>query len=196
MTEKQILILQGHPNPAGNRFCHALADAYKRGAESSGHPVQIIDIAQLDFPLLRTQEDFDHGVAPEVIRQAQDAIKTAQHLVIIYPLWLGSMPACLKAFIEQVFRPGFAAIKTSGGKPWKKQLSGKTAHIVITMGMPALVYRWYFLAHCFKSLERNILGFCGIKTTQETLIGSIESIDEPKRQQWLDKMERMGSEGK
>jgi putative NADPH-quinone reductase len=196
MTEKKILILQGHPNPAGNRFCHALADAYKRGAESSGHPVQIIDIAQLDFPLLRTQEDFDQGTAPEVIRQAQNAIKTAQHLVIIYPLWLGSMPAYLKAFIEQVFRPGFAATKSTGGKPWKQLLTGKTAHIVITMGMPALVYRWYFLAHSLKSLERNILGFCGIKTTQETLIGSIESVDESKRKQWLDKMERLGGEGR
>ena len=196
MTAKQIVIIQGHPNPEGNRFCHALAKAYYKGAETSGHQVEIIDIAQVEFPILRTQEDFDHGKGPIVIRQAQDSIRKAQHLVIIYPLWLGSMPAYLKAFLEQVFRPGFAATKSTGGKPWKQLLTGKTAHIVITMGMPALVYRWYFLAHSLKSLERNILGFCGIKTTQETLIGRVESIDDNDRKQWLDKMERMGREGK
>lgn len=196
MTAKQIVIIQGHPNPEGNRFCHALAKAYSKGAETSGHQVTIIDIAQIEFPLLRTQEDFDHGKGPIVIRKAQDSIRKAQHLVIIYPLWLGSMPAYLKAFLEQVFRPGFAAIKSTDGKPWKQLLSGKTAHIVITMGMPAFVYRWYFLAHSLKSLERNILGFCGIKTTKETLIGMVETIDENERKQWLAKMERMGNEGK
>ena len=39
------------------------------------------------------------------------------------------------------------------------------------MGMPALVYRWYFRAHSVKSLERNILGFVGIAPVHETLIG-------------------------
>ncbi len=39
------------------------------------------------------------------------------------------------------------------------------------MGMPALVYRWYFRAHSVRSLERNILGFVGIAPVNETLIG-------------------------
>jgi putative NADPH-quinone reductase len=80
----------------------------------------------------------------------------------LYPLWLGSMPALLKAFLEQVFRPGFA---TAGGAcrgTWKSLLAGKSARIVVTIGMPAFIYRWYFRAHRLKSLERNILGFCGI----------------------------------
>ncbi|WP_231692882.1 hypothetical protein [Methylotuvimicrobium alcaliphilum] len=29
------------------------------------------------------------------------------------------MPAYLKAFLEQVFRPEFAAVKSAEGKPWK-----------------------------------------------------------------------------
>lgn len=196
MAAKPIVIIQGHPDPAGNHFCHALAKAYIKGATSSEHNVEIIDIAQIEFPMLRTQADFDHGEAPEAIKPAQRFIQSAEHLVIIYPLWLGTMPAYLKAFLEQVFRPGFAATKATGGKPWKKLLTGKTAHIVITMGMPTFIYRWYFLAHSLKSLERNILGFCGIKPTRETLIGMIESIDDKKRKQWLDKMELLGRAGK
>ncbi|WP_029151723.1 NAD(P)H-dependent oxidoreductase [Methylovulum miyakonense] len=196
METKHIALIQGHPDPAGNRFCHALAAAYIKGAQAAGHNVQLIDIAHIQFPILRTYADFYEGVAPESLQQARQTIQSAQHLVVIYPLWLGSMPAYLKAFIEQVFRPGFAIDKGTDGLRWKKLLAGKTAHIVVTMGMPAIIFRWYYLAHSLKSLERNILQFCGIKPTQETLIGRVDSMDDSKRKQWLAKMELLGRSGK
>jgi putative NADPH-quinone reductase len=195
MEAKRIVIIQGHPDPEGNRFCHALANAYFKGAESSGHIINVIEIAQIEFPLIRTQADFVQGEAPEVIKQAQHLIQLAQHLVIIYPLWLGTMPAYLKAFLEQVFRPIFSAIKTSGEKPWERLVSEKTAHIVVTMGMPDVIYSSYFLAHGMKSPEANILAFSGINTIHETLIGSVESIDDAERNQWLGKMELTGRAG-
>lgn len=190
---KKIAIIQGHPDPKNNHFCHALAQAYNEGAKSTGHEVNIIDIAQIDFPMLRCKEDFDHGTPPDSILHAQQIIKKADHIVIFYPLWLGTMPAYTKAFIEQVFRPGFGAEETTAGKPWKKLLTGKSARIVITMGMPAFIYRWYFLAHSLKSLERNIFGFCGIEHTKDTLIGMVDSIDGKKGKKWLGKMHQLGS---
>ena len=42
---------------------------------------------------------------PPAIAEAQRTIVWAEHLVIIYPLWLGSMPALLKGFLEQALRP-------------------------------------------------------------------------------------------
>lgn len=99
----------------------------------------------MDFPVLRTKADFDHGDVPETIRKAQEIILWADHLVLIYPLWLGSMPAYLKAFMEQAFRLGFAASNQGNGKPWKKLLTGRSARIVVTMGMPAFIYRWIYL---------------------------------------------------
>lgn len=195
MTAKDIVIIQGHPDPEGNHFCHALANAYFKGAESSGHTVKIIDTAQVEFPMIRSLADFVEGEAPEMIKQAQHTIQSAQHLVIIYPLWLGTMPAYLKAFLEQVFRPSFAANKTTGEKPWERLITEKTAHIVITMGMPEIIYRSYFLRHGTKSLEGNILAFFGINTIQESLIGGVESIDDAERKQWLTKMELTGRAG-
>ncbi len=134
---KQIAILQGHPDPKDRHFCHALAKAYAEGAQSVGHKVKIIEVAQIEFPLLRSKEDYENGAPPEAIRNVQQIIQEAEHLVIFYPLWLGTMPAYFQAFLEQVFRPGFAADKSSAGKPWKKLLTGRTARVVITMGMPA-----------------------------------------------------------
>lgn len=74
-------------------------------------------------------------------------------------------------------------------------MKGKTARIVVTMGMPALVYRWYFGAHGLKSLERSILGFCGIGSIKESLIGMVEAPDGAKREKWLEKMRAFGRAG-
>jgi hypothetical protein len=34
---KRIVIIRGHPDPGGNHFCHALAQAYVKGATEAGH---------------------------------------------------------------------------------------------------------------------------------------------------------------
>jgi putative NADPH-quinone reductase len=188
---RRISIVQGHPDPSGGRLCHALADTYAGGAEEAGHEVRRVEVARLEFPLLKTQAEFETGAAPPEIQIAQEAIRWAEHLVIVYPLWLGTMPALLKGFLEQAFRPGFA-FDTKPKGLWYRRLKGRSARIVVTMGMPALVYRWYFGAHSLKSLERNILGFCGIRPIRESLFGMVEAAGDAKRRQWLATMRTHG----
>jgi putative NADPH-quinone reductase len=190
---RRIAIIQGHPDPAGHHLCHALADAYAQGAEAAGHEVQRIEIAQLDFPWLRTKEDFNSGSPPAILKPWQDVIRNADHVVIIYPLWLGAMPALLKAFVEQIFRPGFAFqyLDPRRGK-WRRLLKGKSARIIVTMGMPAIIYRWYFGAHGLKNLKRNILGFCGVAPIKESLVGMVDELSEAKRKRWLAAMVELG----
>ena len=173
----------------------ATGKAYAAGAAEAGHETTVIDVARLEFPLLRTQEEWEKGAPPDAIRRAQDEIMRAQHLVILYPLWLGSMPALLKAFLEQAFRPGFAIAKADGGKIWKQLLAGKSARVIVTMGMPAIIYRWYFRAHSLKSLERNVLRFVGIRPIRETLIGMVETVDRAAHEKWLEKLRALGHAG-
>ncbi len=190
---RRIAIIQGHPDPAGHHLCHALADAYAKGAEAAGHQVQRIEIAHHDFPLLRTKEEFNSGSPPSILQPAQDAIANADHLVIIYPLWLGSMPALLKGFLEHIFRPGFAFELTDpAAVKMRKLLKGKSARVIVTMGMPAFIYRWYFGANGLRSLERNILGFCGIAPIKESLVGMVEAMSDAKREKWLATMNALG----
>jgi putative NADPH-quinone reductase len=188
---RRLTIVQGHPDPAGNRLCHALADAYATGALSAGHKVARIEVAQLDFPILRTQQDFEHGHTPESLVGARDAIVSAQHLVIVFPLWHGTMPALLKAFIEQVMRPGVALEYRQQGFP-RGLLAGRSARLVVTMGMPAPIYRWYFRAHGVRGLERSVLRFAGVKPVRETLLGMVDAASDAKRQSWLDQMRGYG----
>jgi putative NADPH-quinone reductase len=192
---RRITIIQGHPDPRQHHFGHALADAYAKGAEEAGHGVRRLEVAQLEFPLMRTKEDFETAAPPESIRQAQEAIRWADHLVIIYPLWLGMMPAVLKAFFEQVFRPGFAMEYGGPSRMPKKLLTGKTARIMVTMGMPALIYRWYFGAHGSKALKRSILTLAGITPVRETLLGMVDGLTVAKRERWIEKIRELGRNG-
>jgi putative NADPH-quinone reductase len=192
MAKQRITVIQGHPDAGAGHYCHALAEAYARGAREGGHKVRVLDVARMDFPLLRSKAEWESALFADSVREAQDAIRWSTHLVLIYPLWLGTMPALLKAFLEQVLRPGFAVrVDSEARSGWKKLLAGRSAHIVVTMGMPALVYRWFFRAHSLKSLERNILGFCGIGPIRESLVGAVESSG-AALQRWLTKMRSLG----
>lgn len=190
-SEHRILVIQGHPDPDTGRYCQALSRAYREGAGAAGHAVREVRLADLDFPLLRSKHDFDHGIPPEAIFAVQEDVRWASHLVIIFPLWLGDIPALLKGLLEQVFRPGFAMQPPAAGQGWKKLLKGRSARLVITMGMPAFVYRWYFGAHAEKLLRRNILGFVGIAPVRRSLIGMVEGSPR-RRERWLARMRELG----
>ncbi len=192
---QRIAIIQAHPDAAGGHLCHLLAQAYADAAREAGREVRVIDVAQLDFPLLRSQKDWQEGQVPESLRPAQETIHWADHLVFFFPLWLGDMPALLKGFLEQVARPGFAFEYVEGNPLGKKLLTGRSARVVVTMGMPALVYRWIFRAHSLRSLERNILGFVGIGPIHETLIGGVDGLGEAGVQRWRDSLAELGRDG-
>lgn len=190
---RRILLIQGHPDGSEPHLCHALATSYAEGAAEGGHTVRQIKLAELDFPLLRSQKEWETGQVPASLKPAQDDITWAEHIVFFFPLWLGDMPAILKGFLEQVARPGFAFKREEGGSPWgNKALTGRSARVVVTMGMPAIVYRWYFRAHSIKSLERNILGFVGIAPVNETLIGMIANMKPEQFNKWQGKLRRLG----
>jgi putative NADPH-quinone reductase len=191
---RRILIIDGHPDRNWERFCHALSSAYADGARNAGHQVRQLNISEMEIPFLRTREEWTNENPPDAIASAQRDILWAEHLVIVFPLWAGTMPALLKAFFEQAFRPGLA-VEKEVGKMWPGLLRGKSARVVVTMGMPAWFYRIFYRAHGLKSLERNILRFSGIRSIGETLIGGVERLDEATRQKWLGKLRLAGSRG-
>jgi putative NADPH-quinone reductase len=190
---KRIAIIQGHPDMRDDHLGHALARAYCESAEKAGHEVRLINVAELDIPVLHSKAEWESATVPDAVRAAQEVILWADHLLLIHPLWLGSMPAALKAFLEQVFRPGFAIDSAAG--VWKKKLAGRSARVVVTMGMPALIYRYFFLAHGLRSLVRNVLKFSGIAPVRTTVIGMVEGKHNGIRSKWLPLMSRYGLQG-
>jgi len=190
---KCIAIIQGHPDAGGNHLLNAMADAYAEAATLAGHEVRRIEVAKLDFSLLRTQSEFEHGDLPPSLVTPRDDMRWAEHWVFLFPLWHGTMPALFKGFLEHVFRPGFAMDYREGQFP-RRLLAGRSARIVVTMGMPAALYRWYFGAFGVRGFERSMLSFAGIKPIRESLYGLTFS-DEKKRRRWIEEMRRHGKRG-
>jgi putative NADPH-quinone reductase len=169
---RKILVIEGHPDGSPERLNHALADAYADAAQEAGNEVRRVRVAELDFPLLRTLDDFEHGTPVAAIASVQDDVTWADHYVLVFPLWIGNVPAMLKAFMEQTFRP---SVTMEAGRRPKRLLRGKTARIVVTMGMPAFIFRTSFGSHAVKALER-ILEFGGIRPVRSTIIGGVETV--------------------
>jgi len=187
---RRVAIIDAHPDPDPHHLIHALADACARGARRAGHKVRRVNIAEMNFPILHSAKAWRDTHISEDIRHSQEAIAWAEHLILLYPLWLGDVPALLKAFLEQVLRPGFA-LRENAPPGDAALLGGRSARVIVTMGMPAAVYRLYFGAHSLKSLERNVLGFVGIHPVKRTLIGSVE---EPGQiEGWLKQAEKLGA---
>jgi NAD(P)H dehydrogenase (quinone) len=103
---QNVLIINGHPN--ADSFCHALAEAYQKGSASKGNHAALLHLGDLNFSL-----NLSHGYAhrtelePDLV-MAQEKILWANHIVIIHPVWWGSVPALLKGFFDRVLLPGFA----------------------------------------------------------------------------------------
>lgn len=189
----RIGIIDGHPDGDPARYCHALADAYAEGARQAGHEVRLLRLADLDFPILMDRAGWEAPHTSSDLMDAQDLVAWSQHLMIVYPLWLGAAPARLKALLEQIFRPGFAF---KPGKVMTGRLTGRSARIIVTMGMPAFVYRLWFGAHGLKALKRNVLAFVGIRPIRDTLIGNIEGLPPARRQAWLEQVQALGARGR
>lgn len=187
----RICIIQGHPDAERDHFGHALCQAYAEGALEAGHQVEIIDVARLDFAVLRDPAEFATA-PPEPILKAQAQVAAADHLVVFFPLWLGTMPALLKAFFEQLARANFAIGPSDRGGWPRHNLKGRSARVVVTMGMPALAYRTLFGAHGVRSLESGVLGLAGVRPIRRSLVGTVEA-SAAARGRWLARLRRLGA---
>lgn len=190
---RRILIIQGHPDQSRPHFCQALADAYRSGAVAAGHEVEELKLGELSFPLMHSESQWQSGPLPPALEPAQEMIRQADHLVFVYPIWLGTMPALLKGFLEQVLRPGFAfdaaARKGPGGQ---RPLKGKSARVIVSMGMPGLAYRWFYGAHGYLYFKRNILHFVGIRPVRHSFVGLAGARRDAGRKRWLARIEKLG----
>lgn len=184
---KKILIIVGHPDEESYNF--ALADAYQQGAGD----VRRINIRDLKFnPNLQFGYRKRTELEPDLLAAWED-IKWADHLVWIYPVWWGSLPAIMKGFIDRLFLPGFAFQKVEGSMiKWDKLLSGKTARIISTLDQPGWFYRWYYSRPSYNAMKGLTMNFTGVRRVKATTIGPIRLSTEEFRAKWLQKVTAIG----
>jgi NAD(P)H dehydrogenase (quinone) len=187
---KRILMIFGTPKATG--LCHALGDAYTEGARGKGHVVRQLKLGELSFdPVLRDGYDQGQHLEPDLL-EAQRQIHWAEHLVFVYPVWWGGLPALLKGFFDRVFLPGFAFKYRGRSHAWDKLLSGRTADLLVTLDTPPWYFRWIYGAPAHRQMTRTILGFSGVKTRRLAEFAPVRPSSEAQRQSWLQRAERLG----
>ena len=191
---QRILVIDSHPDPDRARLCHALADAYLRGAMNAGKETRLITLAETPVDVLRTAVDFAAPPQSQQIKSAQEDIVWADHVVLVFPLWLGGAPALLRAFLEQVARGGFFADRARAGI--RPKLKNKSARLIVTMGMPGLIYRFIFHAHGLRNIMEGVLGFAGFAPVRATLFGAVEVCGPEKQKARLEHTRMLGAAGR
>ena len=86
----------------------------------------------------------------------------------------------------------FAYPEKGGGGFTRTLLDGRSARVVVTMGMPAFVYRLRYFGHGVSGMRRNILNFVGIRPVYETLFGMVERVSDATRAKWIERMCKLG----
>ncbi|MEM9986169.1 MAG: NAD(P)H-dependent oxidoreductase [Bacteroidota bacterium] len=182
-----ILIINGHPHRES--YSNALADAYQQAAEKS-EQVERLDLIDLDFsPILKYGYHQRTPHEPDLAR-AMDLLKRADHLVLIFPVWWGQMPALLKGFIDRVFLPGHFFTYHENGYTRDKLMRGKTARVIMTMDAPVWFDRWVYGRPAYRAVKQVVLNYCGYRS-RVLALGDVKHRKPETLKKWLDKVARL-----
>ena len=186
---KRVAVIVGHP--AADSWCGALADSYAAAARAGGHEVRMVQLAQLDFdPSLHAGYRQIQALEPDLLA-AQATVAWAEHVVIAYPIWWGSVPALLKGFLDRILLPGFA-FKYRPGKAFPEQLlRGRSAQLLVSMDTPPWYFRWVYRMPGIVQLKKTTLEFCGIAPVKVAAFGPLIASSSAQRASWLVKAARL-----
>jgi len=193
---KKILVLLGHPD--SETLCGALSSAYEQGAQGAGHEVRRKNVGELSFdPMLHKGYKVIQELEPD-LKELQEDIRWAEHIVMVYPLWWSSMPALFKGLFDRMWLPAFAFrfIKAPDGKStmgWNKLLKGKTVRVVVTLKNVPIVERFMFGDYTAE-LVHAILRFAGCKV-RLTEIGNAEGLSDTRYAHLIKKMTTLARKG-
>ncbi len=187
---KKILTILGHSNDES--LCAGLARAYNEGAKEAGAEASLLELGGLQFdPVLHKGYRSRQELEPDLVH-AQEQIRWADHLVLVYPIWWATPPALLKGFIDRVFLPGFSYEPVEGAALPQKLLSGRSARLIVTMDSPKWYYRLFMGDAGHKMMKKGVLEFCGIKPVRITTFAPVKTATRETRELWLDEIGRLG----
>lgn len=185
----QTAVIYAHPNP--NSFNGAILNQVIKALEDGKHSYDVIDLYKDRFdPVLLFDEKkrrSDMKRDPETAEYRR-IVKNADHLIFIYPLWWGGMPAIMKGFIDRVFAAGEAY--TYQGKLPKGLLKARTASVYYTADAPSWYLRFWRRDADWVTVKDVMLKFCGVRRVRRLLFAGVKDSSDGKRTQWLDRVYR------
>lgn len=178
------LIIDGHPN--ADSYCAAIAATYAEANTTS----TLLALRDLNF-----DHNMRHGytrrqdLEPDLER-AWQLLLDADHIVVVTPVWWGSVPALLKGFFDRILLPHRAYRIRPSGLP-EGLLAGRTGRLVVTADSPL----WYLPLvgdTTVRHVRQLTMRFCGIRPVRATRIGPIKHSTLEQRERWLAKVAGLG----
>jgi len=180
--KKNIVVIVGHPD--SNSYCASLAENYVKAAAEEGHEVKLFKLGDANFdPILHHGHNQRQELEPDLVT-IREAILWASHLVFVYPIWWGSIPALLKGFFDRTFLPGYAFSYRKNSVWWDRLLAGRSAHLIVTMDTPPWYYRWIYKMPGHNQMKITILEWCGIKPIKISSFGPLRGSSLEQREKW------------
>jgi putative NADPH-quinone reductase len=157
----RTLVLFAHP--VETSFAAAAHRAVVDNLRAAGHEVDDCDLYAEGFnPILSREERLAYHtteICTKPVQDYVDRLRTAEALVLNFPVWNYGYPAILKGFFDRVFLPGvsfkltngrtwpnlqnirkLAAIVTYGGDRWRTWLMGDPPKKVVTRAVRAVCH--------------------------------------------------------
>lgn len=181
-------------HPYEGSYCNALLTSVTKGLQKAGHEVDVMHLDKDGFNPAMTAEDLKAFVArqptdPQVIDYI-GRLKTADHLIFIFPIWWDIMPAMTKGFIDRVLSPGVAYDHHPRGfglVPLLKSL--KSITIITTMNKPGIMYSLLIGNLIKKVMIKSVFKTMGYKNLSWISFTSVKRVRNEKRVKWLANLE-------
>lgn len=179
------LVIDGHPDAQS-----LSAELSRRYAAAHGD-AQILALRDLDFdPSLRFGYRRRLPLEPDLIA-AKQSLAAAETVVVVTPLWWGSVPALLKGFFDRTLLPGQEFRVGRGGIP-HGLLSATHGRLFLSADVP-----WYFAPATGLPAQRHVargtMRFCGIRSVRTHRQLGVRKASPAKIESWLERAERLGT---
>lgn len=166
-----------------------------KGSQATGHEVRLIHLSKLKFDPILHKGYLEIQELEEDLKLAQKDILWAQHLVFVYPIWWGSVPALLKGFLDRVLLPGFAFKYKKDSPWWDRLFKGRTGRLIITTDAPWWWNKFAYGDPAVRMMKKAVLEFCGVKSVKVTQFDEIKNRSREVVERYLSKAYKLGQRG-
>lgn len=168
------LVIAAHPSTRS--FNHAVVEAYTSELIARGHRIECRDLYAASFNPVLSARDLAavaRGKPAKDIKVEQVAIRRADVLTLISPLWWSGFPAMLKGYLDRVFCAGFAYVIK--GEDYLPGLSGKKGAIITTSGATAEELKSGGVLRALRTIyDEGLMEFCGIEIVRHLYLSGID----------------------
>jgi len=199
----KVLVILAHPDGLESSFNHALFNTVVTSLTEAGNEVKTTDLYKLNLTGSPSASDFNvdpkavpfakaprAGELIDEIKQEQDKVVWSTHIVVVAPIYWGTLPGSFHSYVERVFLAGKAYdmqhLYENGY--W----SGKKALIITTTGGPKGYYEEKSMSGSIDfrlyPITFGTFWFCGIKPIRSIPFFSAPFVPQEVRTEWLTKL--------